>query len=137
MRRVIKQKKCYSLLIIKAVSPSIANMIICSELIIESKLKECKRYKSEIRLTQYFQCYHYDHIEKVCNWAQLCSFCLKLHITDKYLNKKLKKNKCTVCRGNYSVWFRTYRVCRAEIKKLSAIRCNLLNYYINNDNTLL
>ena len=67
MRRVIKQKKCYSSLIIKAVSSNIANVIICSELIIESKLKECKRYKSEIRLTQYFQCYHYSHIEKACN----------------------------------------------------------------------
>ena len=54
MRRVIKQKKCYSLLIIEAVNSSIANIIICSGLIIESKLKEYKRYKSEIRLTQYF-----------------------------------------------------------------------------------
>ena len=54
MRRVIKQKKCYSSLIIEAASPSIANIIIRSELIVESKLKKCKRYKSEVRLTQCF-----------------------------------------------------------------------------------
>ena len=54
MRRVIKQKKYYSLLIIKAVSSSIVNIIIHLELIIESKLKKYKRYKSEIRLIQYF-----------------------------------------------------------------------------------
>ena len=51
MRRVIKQKKCYNLLIIEAVSSSIANVIIQSELIIKSKLKKCKKYKSEVRLT--------------------------------------------------------------------------------------
>ena len=137
MRRAIKQKKCYSLLIIEAASPSIVNAIICSGLIIESKLKKCKRYKSEIKLIQYFQCYHYDHIEKAYNWVQLCSFCLKLYTTDGCLNKKSEKNKCTVCRENHSVWFRTCRVCRAEIKKLSTIRCNLSDYYINNDDTLL
>ena len=102
MRRVIKQKKCYSSLIIKVTSSSIANIIIHSGLIIESKLKKCKRYKSEIRLTQCFQCYHYDHIEKACNQAQLCNFCLKLYVTDRCLNKELKKNKCAVCRENHS-----------------------------------
>ena len=137
MRRVIKQKKCYSLFIIEAANPSIVNVIICSELIVESKLKECKRYKSEIKLIQCFQCYHYDYIEKACNWIQLCSFCLKLYITDRCLNKKLKKNKCAVYRGNYLTWFRICRVCRTEIKKLSTIRCNSSDYYINNGNTLL
>ena len=67
MRRVIKQKKCYSSLIIEAASPSIVNIIIHSKLIVESKLKECKRYKSEIRLIQCFQYYHYDYIKKACN----------------------------------------------------------------------
>ena len=67
---------------------------------------------------------------------QLCDFCSKLYTINRCLNKELKKNKCAVCRGNHSVWFRTCRVYRAEIKKLSAIRCNLLNHYINNDNTL-
>ena len=137
MRRAIEQKKCYSSLIIEAASPSIANVIIRSGLIVESKLKECKRYKSEIRLTQCFQCYHYGHIEKACNWVQLCGFCLKLYTTDRCSNKELEKNKCAVCRGNHSAWFRICRVCRAEIKKLSTIRCNLLDHYINNDNTLL
>ena len=103
MRRAIKQKKCYSLLIIEAASPSIANVIIRSGLIVESKLKECKRYKSEVRLTQYFQCYHYGHIGKTCNQVQSCGFCLKLHATDKCPNKESEKNKCAVCRENHPV----------------------------------
>src|SRR5215471_16635963 len=71
--RVLKKSKLNIYFIVNVISLSQINLLIGKDLLFYNKLKNCKLFHENYRVTQYFNCYEYSHIIRLCQKEKKCS----------------------------------------------------------------
>lgn len=75
-----------------------ANRLINEELLENYKMKQCKRFSKEERMTQCFKYQHYGHVAKLCQNKTKCGYCAENHHSEDCTYKTmLNHQKCAVC----------------------------------------
>src|SRR6266487_3200685 len=62
-------------LIVDMTSSAQINLLISKSLLFHSKLKNCKLFHEDCRITQCFNCYEYRHVVRVCWKEKKCDMC--------------------------------------------------------------
>lgn len=93
--RAIKEKRSYSSLRIKVETAATANKLITEDLLEDYKMKRCKRFTEDCKITQCFNCQQYGHIAKVCYNITKCGHCAGSHTNYDCTTKS--KQCCTNC----------------------------------------
>ena len=73
--RAIKENRPYLSLHIKVETAAMANRLITEGLLENYKMKCCKRFAGDCKVTQCFNCQQYSHILKACRNATKYSHC--------------------------------------------------------------
>ena len=90
--------KTYSFLIVKTEFSEKIIKIIIEEFLKERSKKNAVIFSRKSRITQCFNCYKYDHIEKMCKNFTKCDHCAKSHETNRCNKDEIKiTHKCIIC----------------------------------------
>ena len=74
------------------------NRIITEEFLEGGSKKNAVIFSRESRITQCFNCYEYDHIEKMCKNSTKCDHCAESHETNRCSKDEIKiTHKCINC----------------------------------------
>ena len=115
-RSVEKMRKTYFLLIIKTKFSEKINRIIIEELLKEKSKKNAVIFFRNCRIIQCFNCYKYDHIEKMCKNFMKCDHCAENHETNRCSKDEIEiTHKCINCeQTKHQIWA---RMCSVRQKK--------------------
>ena len=91
-------KKTYCFLIVETEFSEKINRIIIEEFLKEKSKKKAVIFSKECRIIQYFNCYEYDYIEKMCKNFMKCDHCAENHETNRCNKDEIKiTHKCINC----------------------------------------
>ena len=91
-------KKTYSFLIIEIEFSEKINRIIIEEFLKKKSKKNAVIFSKECRISQCFNCYEYDHIEKMCKNFMKCDHCAESHETNRCSKDEIEiTHKCINC----------------------------------------
>ena len=90
--------KTYFSLIVKTEFSEKINRIIIEKFLKEKSKKNAVIFSRKSKITQCFNCYEYDHIEKMCKNFTKCDHCAKNHETNRCNKNEIKiTHKCINC----------------------------------------
>ena len=90
--------KTYSSLIIKTEFSEKINKIIIEEFLKEKNKKKAVIFSRKNKIIQCFNCYKYNHIEKICKNFTKCDYCAKNQKTNRCNKNKIKiTHRCINC----------------------------------------
>ena len=90
--------KTYSFLIIETEFSKEINRIIIEKFLKEESKKNAVIFSRENKIIQCFNCYEYDHIEKMCKNFTKCDHCAKSHETNRCNKDEIEiTHKCINC----------------------------------------
>ena len=84
-------KITYSFLIIEAKFSKKINKIIIEKFLTKKSKKNAVIFSQKCKIIQCFNCYEYDHIEKMCKNFMKCDHCAESHET-----KRCNKDEITI-----------------------------------------
>ena len=91
-------RKTYFSLIIETEFSEEINKIIIDKFLKEKSRKNAVIFSRNCRLIQCFNCYEYDHIEKMCKNFMKCDHCAESHETNRCSKDEIKiTHKCINC----------------------------------------
>ena len=91
-------KKIFFFLIIEIEFSKKTNRIITEKFLKEKSRKNAIIFSKECKITQCFNCYEYEHIEKMCKNLTKCDHCVKKHQTNRCSKDEIKIiHKCINC----------------------------------------
>ena len=91
-------KKAYFSLIIKTKFSEKINIIIIEKFLKEESNKNAVIFSQKCKITQCFNCYEYDYIEKMCKNFMKCDNCAENHETNRCNKDEIKiTHKCINC----------------------------------------
>ena len=138
-KSVEKMKKTYSSLIIETKFSKEINKIIIEEFLKKKSKKNAVIFFRNCRITQCFNCYEYDHIEKTCKNFMKCDHCVKNHETNRCSKNEMKiTHKCINCeQTKHQVWA---KMCSVKQKKMKKVKrayniCSVLYFTIIKNTT--
>ena len=90
--------KTYSSLIVETEFSEKINRIIIEEFLKEESRKNAVIFSRESRIIQCFNCYKYDHIEKMCKNLTKCDHCAESHETNRCSKDEIEiTHRCINC----------------------------------------
>ena len=90
--------KTYFSLIIETEFSEKINRIIIEKILKEKNKKNAIIFSRKSKIIQCFNCYKYDHIEKMCKNLTKCDHCVKSHETNRCNKDEIKiTHKCINC----------------------------------------
>ena len=91
-------RKTYFSLIVETEFSEKINRIIIEKFLKKESRKNAVIFSKECRITQCFNCYEYDHIEKMCKNLMKCDHCAENHETNRCSKNEIKiTHKCINC----------------------------------------
>ena len=133
-RSVKRLKKAYFLLIIKTEFSKKINRIITKKLLKKESRKNAMIFSRKCRIIQCFNCYEYDHIEKMCKNVKKCDHCAKRHDTNRCSKDEIEiTHKCINCeQTEHQAWARMCSVRQKKMKKFKRAYdiCSVLYFTI-------
>ena len=118
-RSVKRLKKAYFSLIVETEFSKEINRIITKKLLKRKSKKNAIIFSRKCRIIQCFNCYEYDHIEKMCKNVKKCDHCVEKHDTNRCNKDEIKiTHKCINCeQTKHQAWARMCSVKRRKMKK--------------------
>ena len=115
-KNVKRLKKIYFSLIIKIKFSKEINKIIAKKLLKRKSKKNAIIFSRKCKIIQCFNCYEYDHIEKMCKNVKKCDHCAKRHDTNRCNKDEIEiTHKCINCEQiKHQTWT---RMCSIKQKK--------------------
>src|SRR6266496_544553 len=91
-------------LIVDMMSLTQINLLISENLLFHNKLKNCKLFHEDCRITQCFNCYEYRHVIRICQKEKKCSMCAALNHDDQMCSFQdiSARHRCINCNQNHS-----------------------------------
>ena len=91
-------KKTYSSLIVETEFSEKINRIIIEKFLKEKNKKNAVIFFRNIKIIQYFNCYEYNYIEKMCKNFMKCDHCAKNHETNRCSKDEIEiTHRCINC----------------------------------------
>ena len=133
-KSVKRLKKAYSSLIVETEFSKKINRIITEEFLKRKNKKNAIIFSRKCKITQCFNCYEYDHIEKMCKNVKKCDHCAEKHDTNRCSKDEIKiTHKCVNCeQTKHQTWARMCSVRQKEMKKFKRAYdiCSVLYFTI-------
>ena len=96
--RAMQDNKLFSFLRMKIAIVIMINRLIVEEFLVEHEIKYCERYVQNSRMTQCFNCYKYEHIDKFCRYKIKCDYCANSYDSqDCNVTVTTTSCKCVTC----------------------------------------
>ena len=131
--------KTYSFLIIETEFSKKINKIIIEEFLIEKSRKIAVIYSRKSKIIQCFDCYEYDHIEKMCKNFTKCDHCAKSHETNRCSKDEIEiTHRCINCeQTEHQIWARMCSVRHKEMKRIKKAYdiCSVLYFAVIENKT--
>ena len=118
-RKMKRLKKAYFSLIVETKFSKKINRIITERFLKKKSRKNAIIFSRKCRIIQCFNCYEYNHIEKMCKNVKKCDHCAERHNTNRCNKGEIKiTHKCINCeQTEHQAWTRICSVKRKEMKR--------------------
>ena len=118
-RSVKRLKKAYFSLIVETEFSKEINRIITEEFLKSESRKNAIIFSRKCKIIQCFNCYEYDHIEKMCKNVKKCDHCAEGHDTNRCSKDGVEvTHKCANCeQTEHQAWTRMCSIRQREMKR--------------------
>lgn len=121
-KRVFRQKKRYSSLLVDVSTPELANHMIDTGLVVADELHEVELFDSRCLLTRCYKCQGYSHTAAHCNKTAVCSICSDTTHHHTGCPRGPIEHRCVNCKGNHAAGSQSCPVHQRELRRVEEAR---------------